>query len=197
MESITAFLGSAGDLVLVLLGFGLIIFVHELGHFLAARWAGIRVLAFAIGFGPPLVTYRKGLGLRRGSSEAEYFEWQRRHPEAYPRGAGPDLLSPTELRPFIAGVPRGIYLWGCNVAAAAISGHNIIQGTLGTLDSGWGAGENAIRNGAGFRLMLAIANLLGAPVHAALDMQFIQAQWRFVGSTITVHPGGTFTQQGN
>ena len=27
----------------------LIIFLHELGHFVAARWAGIRVLAFAVG----------------------------------------------------------------------------------------------------------------------------------------------------
>jgi regulator of sigma E protease len=31
-----------------------LIFVHELGHFLFARWAGIRVDAFAIGFGPSL-----------------------------------------------------------------------------------------------------------------------------------------------
>lgn len=66
------------DFLLVAVGFGLIIFVHELGHFLAARWAGIRVLAFAIGFGPALVSYRKGLGLRRGSSEREFMEKHRR-----------------------------------------------------------------------------------------------------------------------
>ncbi len=61
------------DLALVVFGFGSLIFLHELGHFVAARWAGIRVLAFAIGFGPALVSYRKGLGFRRGSSEAAYF----------------------------------------------------------------------------------------------------------------------------
>lgn len=66
------------DFLLVAVGFGLIIFVHELGHFLAARWAGIRVLAFAIGFGPALVSFRKGLGVRRGSSEREYIEKHRR-----------------------------------------------------------------------------------------------------------------------
>jgi regulator of sigma E protease len=65
--------GSAFDLLLVILGFGLIIFVHELGHFLAARWAGVRVLAFALGFGPAIFSYRKGLGWRRGSSEPEYL----------------------------------------------------------------------------------------------------------------------------
>ena len=35
--------------------FGLLIFAHELGHFLAARRAGIHVIEFAIGFGPKLL----------------------------------------------------------------------------------------------------------------------------------------------
>jgi regulator of sigma E protease len=52
------------NLFLIILGFGLLIFVHELGHFLAARWAGIRVEGFAIGFGPPLVSYRDRLASR-------------------------------------------------------------------------------------------------------------------------------------
>jgi regulator of sigma E protease len=38
----------------VLLLFNLLIFVHELGHFLAARWRGLRVDRFAIWFGKPL-----------------------------------------------------------------------------------------------------------------------------------------------
>ncbi len=72
MNGILSMLGSAGDFILVVLGFSLIIVIHELGHFVAARWAGIRVLAFAVGFGPALLSFRKGLGLRRGSSEVEY-----------------------------------------------------------------------------------------------------------------------------
>jgi regulator of sigma E protease len=59
------------NLTLVVLGFSAIIVIHELGHFLAAKWAGIRTLAFAVGFGPALVSFRKGLGWRRGSSEPE------------------------------------------------------------------------------------------------------------------------------
>jgi regulator of sigma E protease len=39
--------------------FGLLIFAHELGHFLAARLSGIRVLELAIGFGPKLISRRK------------------------------------------------------------------------------------------------------------------------------------------
>jgi regulator of sigma E protease len=45
-------------LLVALLVFGLIIFVHELGHFLAARASGIRVLEFAMGFGPKLFGWR-------------------------------------------------------------------------------------------------------------------------------------------
>ena len=39
--------------------FGLLIFVHELGHYLAARKAGIRVLEFALGFGKELIGWEK------------------------------------------------------------------------------------------------------------------------------------------
>lgn len=44
---------------------GVLIFVHELGHFLAAKWAGIRVHRFAIGMGGPI----PGLRFRRGATE--------------------------------------------------------------------------------------------------------------------------------
>lgn len=40
-----------------ILSFGFIVFIHELGHFLAARWAGIRCPQFAIGFGPKLLAF--------------------------------------------------------------------------------------------------------------------------------------------
>jgi len=46
-------LRSAGAFVVVL---GVLVFVHELGHYLAARWRGVKVDAFSIGFGRPIVT---------------------------------------------------------------------------------------------------------------------------------------------
>ena len=39
---------------------GVLIFVHELGHFLAARRIGVRVLTFSLGFGPKLLKFRRG-----------------------------------------------------------------------------------------------------------------------------------------
>lgn len=44
---------------MVALGIGLVIFVHELGHFLAARWCGVRVEVFSLGFGPRLFGWRR------------------------------------------------------------------------------------------------------------------------------------------
>jgi len=35
----------------------IVVFFHELGHFLVARWCGVRVLAFSIGFGPELIGF--------------------------------------------------------------------------------------------------------------------------------------------
>ncbi len=44
----------------VVLGIGLVIFVHEAGHFMAARWCGARVEVFSLGFGPRLFGWRRG-----------------------------------------------------------------------------------------------------------------------------------------
>lgn len=43
------------QLLLAILGFSLLIIIHELGHFLVARWSGMTVRTFSIGFGPALV----------------------------------------------------------------------------------------------------------------------------------------------
>ena len=47
-------------IILAILVFGLIIFVHEFGHFLLAKVNGIRVHEFAIGMGPKLFGFEKG-----------------------------------------------------------------------------------------------------------------------------------------
>ena len=39
---------------------GALIFVHELGHFLVAKWCGVGVLKFSVGFGPVLWKFRRG-----------------------------------------------------------------------------------------------------------------------------------------
>ena len=40
----------------------ILVFFHELGHFLVARWAGVRVLTFSIGFGPKIWSFQDKRG---------------------------------------------------------------------------------------------------------------------------------------
>ncbi len=42
----------------------IVVFFHELGHFLVARWCGVRVLVFSIGFGPEIVGFNDRHGTR-------------------------------------------------------------------------------------------------------------------------------------
>ncbi len=48
-----------------LIGLSLVVFVHELGHFLAAKWAGVAVQEFALGFGKKILGFRRGETLYR------------------------------------------------------------------------------------------------------------------------------------
>lgn len=49
---------------MAIVGIGLLIFIHELGHFLAAKWCGVKVEAFALGIGPLI----PGLSFKRGET---------------------------------------------------------------------------------------------------------------------------------
>src|SRR5438105_1396543 len=46
--------------VLAVLALGLLIIVHEGGHYLMARWSGMRVDRFSIGLGPKLFGFKRG-----------------------------------------------------------------------------------------------------------------------------------------
>jgi regulator of sigma E protease len=81
---------------------GVLIFVHELGHFLAARRHGVRVLTFSLGFGPKI------LKVKRGDTEycvsaiplGGYVKMAGENPED-PRSGQPDeFLSKTKWQRF-------------------------------------------------------------------------------------------------
>src|ERR1700760_1874000 len=56
--------GLIGYVVPFLFVLTIVVFFHELGHFLVARWAGVRVLTFSLGFGPELVGFNDRHGTR-------------------------------------------------------------------------------------------------------------------------------------
>ncbi|MCZ7623786.1 MAG: RIP metalloprotease RseP [Candidatus Kuenenia sp.] len=54
------YLNVSTNVILVIAGIGLLIFIHELGHFLMAKKIGARVLAFSLGFGPAILKKQWG-----------------------------------------------------------------------------------------------------------------------------------------
>ena len=101
MELFNDYLWNLIAILAVIVGFGFLIFVHELGHFVVAKWVGIRCTQFAIGFGQSMLTYRPGLGFRVGATEAEY---QQRLKD----GASESDIGETEYR--LNWIPLGGYV---------------------------------------------------------------------------------------
>jgi regulator of sigma E protease len=94
---------------------GVLVFVHELGHFLLARWNGVRVLTFSLGFGPKL------LKITRGGTEycisavplGGYVKMAGETPDEPRQGAPDEFLSKTKWQRFqilIAGPLMNIIL---------------------------------------------------------------------------------------
>jgi regulator of sigma E protease len=48
------------NILKVIVGLGFVIFIHELGHFLLAKWNGVKVEKFSIGFGTTIFGFRRG-----------------------------------------------------------------------------------------------------------------------------------------
>lgn len=61
MDQLFAFLqNSVAYLVPMIVLLGLLIFVHELGHFLVAKYYKVRVEVFSLGFGPKIFKFKRG-----------------------------------------------------------------------------------------------------------------------------------------
>jgi regulator of sigma E protease len=56
--------GFIGYIIPFLFVLTIVVFFHELGHFLVARWAGVKVLTFSLGFGPELAGFNDRHGTR-------------------------------------------------------------------------------------------------------------------------------------
>src|SRR4029453_13756984 len=61
--SLVGFLKCYGGLPFLFV-LSIVVFFHELGHFLVARWCGVRVLVFSVGFGPELLGFTDRYGTR-------------------------------------------------------------------------------------------------------------------------------------
>lgn len=65
MGSAAGFIGFlTNNVITFVFVLSLLVFVHEMGHYLVGRWSGIRIMAFSIGFGPEIVGFTDRHGTR-------------------------------------------------------------------------------------------------------------------------------------
>lgn len=108
---------------------GVLVSFHELGHFLAARWVGVKVLKFSLGFGPKLIGRQIG--------ETEYLV------SAVPLGGYVKLFGEEEIETLTQEEKRRSFshqnLWARSLIVAAGPGFNFLLAYLifaGSLSTG-------------------------------------------------------------
>ncbi len=136
----------------ILLGIGFLIFVHELGHFSVAKWCGVRVDRFSLGFGPTIFGFRRG--------ETEYvISWIPLG--GYVKMAGenpgdPVLGSPDEFaaKPVwqraaiaVAGITMNAIFAVLAFSLAFRMGVESIPPVVGALEPGWPAWKAGLQTG--------------------------------------------------
>jgi regulator of sigma E protease len=110
---------------------GVLVFIHELGHFLLARWNGVRVITFSLGFGPKL------LKVQRGDTEycisaiplGGYVKMAGENPEDHHTGADDEFMAKSKWQRFqilIAGPVMNILLAVVLLAAVLMQGADVL-----------------------------------------------------------------------
>ena len=88
MTYLIDFVRSGASFVLVL---GILVFIHELGHYLAARLQGVHVEAFSIGFGPALASWRDRAGTVWKLSALPLGGYVKLHGQERPEDVAPEV----------------------------------------------------------------------------------------------------------
>jgi regulator of sigma E protease len=141
---------------IVVLGLGFVIFIHELGHFLTAKWCDVHVQTFSIGFGPAL----PGCSFQRGETTYKlavlplggYVAMVGEGPEAdededYPRSFKNKTVGQRMLI-ISAGVFMNV-LFGCIVFVGVYRYRGVDQqvAVVEQVDAGSPAWEQGVRSG--------------------------------------------------
>lgn len=136
---------------------GVLVFVHELGHFMMARWHGVRVLTFSLGFGPKL------LSMRRGDTEycvaaiplGGYVKMAGENAEDPRSGAEDEFLSKSKWQRFqilIMGPVMNlglavVLLWVVLMQGAQVAAYQDEPVTIGLVQAGSAAEQGGLRPG--------------------------------------------------
>lgn len=132
--------------------FGAMIFVHELGHFLVARRAGVRVHVFALGFGPQVVGWKRG-ETRYAINLIPLGGFVRMEGEDNQGTSGPGSFTSKSVgarMAIIAAGPIMNLLMAAVILAVAAGTGGIPAGPsaiVGTVEDGWPAAAAGLRPG--------------------------------------------------
>lgn len=140
------------NVLLVIAGIGLLIFIHELGHFLVAKKIGVRVLAFSLGFGPAIFKKKWGETEYRLSiiPLGGYVKLAGEGPEEEKTGASWEFSSKSagqRAAVFVAGVALNAVLAFFAFIVAFQIGVPFITPEVGQVMPGWPAWEAGIKRG--------------------------------------------------
>ena len=136
---------------------GVLVFVHEFGHFIMARWNGVRVLTFSLGFGPKL------LKVQRGDTEyclsiiplGGYVKMAGENPDDPRSGADDEFLSKSKWQRFqilIMGPVMNLALAVILLAVVLMQGADVPEfldrpATVGMVEAGSPAEQAGIQPG--------------------------------------------------
>ncbi len=142
-------------LIEIIFFLGLVIFVHELGHFAVARWCGVLVERFSIGFGPVLLSFKRGdteyaisaipLGgyvKMLGQSDVPGAEQESSDPRSYQNKSVPQRMAIIS-----AGVVMNILFGLICFAIAYKVGVPYGPATVGSVTPGWPAWKAGLEPG--------------------------------------------------
>ncbi|MDP2318518.1 MAG: RIP metalloprotease RseP [Acidobacteriota bacterium] len=136
---------------------GVLVFIHELGHFLLARYNGVRVLTFSLGFGPKILKFQ------RGDTEycisiiplGGYVKMAGENPDDPKTGADDEFLSKSKWQRFqilIAGPAMNLILAVVLLAIVLMQGAEVLAyldrpAVVGAVQEGSPADRAGIRPG--------------------------------------------------
>ena len=139
----------------VVLGVGALIFFHELGHFMAAKWAGVRVDVFSLGMGPRLWGFQRGetdyrLSLLPIGGYVSMLGQVDGDPNQPPSSEAGDFRNKSVFKRFVimvAGVVMNVILAAGLFVACYGIGHEVVAPEIGRISAGSAASKADLQAG--------------------------------------------------
>ena len=137
IELMNAFLPHFRTVFLAIVSLGFLIFIHELGHFYAAKRCGIKVNTFSIGFGPKIV------GIQRGGTEYKisvfpfggYVQMEGENPSEQTGAPGEFASASLGNRAFVVAAGPAINLLFGVLVYAAVFAIGLDEGSANLIES--------------------------------------------------------------